>query len=450
MYICILNKNTVYCCLMRKIILSIYVCLITVSITAQLSVSPKNITKEMMTVNDTVTVIIFDSISSSTEISYIGSETNVHWYKYTDLTTPITTELYISPEDSTGYVLDVNGVKTEIWTIDYKKRMPDFKAFAAEDKPKDQCENVNLILNAEVPLLTYKALSGNKYIIPRIYKLNYQTSQWTDKWDTIPAPTQEISLPTTSVITVPAPFSDTYFILSGDQYAKELGLKYDSIIVSNKYTAVAVKCYPTSIVQTRDQTNEGDRPSNKTDVSGSAPLIMQFLSNANLPTTEFYKWEIFKEAATEPFITHNDQDINYTFNDYGTYHVKLTVSNNNCSYVDSTITITTSISAIYAPNVFTPNGDGLNDEFRVAYKSIISFEAWVYSRWGRLVYHWTDPQKGWDGNIGGRKATPGPYFYVIKALGSDFNPNSKPDTKTHLRLGEYLLKGDINLLRGTK
>ena len=97
--------------------------------------------------------------------------------------------------------------------------------------------------------------------------------------------------------------------------------------------------------------------------------------------------------------------------------------------------------------MFTPNGDGLNDEFRVAYKSIISFQAWVYNRWGRLVYTWTDPQKGWDGNISGRKAAAGPYFYVIKALGSDFDANSAPIGKTKLRLGEYLLKGDINIIR---
>jgi len=88
------------------------------------------------------------------------------------------------------------------------------------------------------------------------------------------------------------------------------------------------------------------------------------------------------------------------------------------------------------PNVFTPNGDGQNDEFRVAYKSIITFQAWVYNRWGRKVFSWSDPQKGWDGNINGKKATTGPYFYVIKATGSDGV--------------KYLKKGDINLLRGVE
>jgi len=110
----------------------------------------------------------------------------------------------------------------------------------------------------------------------------------------------------------------------------------------------------------------------------------------------------------------------------------VTVSNATCSYSDS-ITVTVSTSSIEAPNVFTPNGDGHNDEFRVAYKSIIQFDAWVYNRWGRLVYKWSDPMKGWDGNIGGKKAAAGAYFYVIKAVGADGK--------------KYKLKGDINLLR---
>ncbi|HQF11418.1 MAG TPA: gliding motility-associated C-terminal domain-containing protein, partial [Paludibacteraceae bacterium] len=56
------------------------------------------------------------------------------------------------------------------------------------------------------------------------------------------------------------------------------------------------------------------------------------------------------------------------------------------------------------------------------------------NRWGRMVYHWNDPQKGWDGTIGGKKAPVGAYFYVIKAVGADGIKYSK--------------KGDINLLRG--
>lgn len=433
---------------MKKNIILVTFCLFTLIVSAAKIYSTSGITKTDLAGIDYV--FIFNGINNSTTINYDSTATNVKWYKFNNAN-PIYSgvDAFDILDNGTGYYLEeANGHIITFWVIDYQKYLPNSSKLLINDIQNSPCENVSLSIIPRIPILYYKKFSGDSINIPGNFEITYKAlkwngTSWQDSITTVP-----VTQPTTSTITVPAPFSDTYFILSGDQYAKELGLKYDSIIVSNKYTAVAVKCYPTSIVQTRDQTNEGDRPSNKTDVSGSAPLIMQFLSNANLPTTEFYKWEIFKENATQPFISHTDQDINYTFTDYGTYHVKLTVSNAYCSYVDSTITITTSISAIYAPNVFTPNGDGLNDEFRVAYKSITSFEAWVYNRWGRQVFHWTDPQKGWDGNINGRKATPGAYFYVIKALGADFNPNSQPNKITHLRPGEYLLKGDINLLRG--
>jgi hypothetical protein len=66
------------------------------------------------------------------------------------------------------------------------------------------------------------------------------------------------------------------------------------------------------------------------------------------------------------------------------------------------------------------------------------------------VFYWNDPQKGWDGKIKGKDAAPGPYFYVIRAYGTDFDPKSERDKVTKRRIGEYILKGDINLLRGAQ
>ena len=120
--------------------------------------------------------------------------------------------------------------------------------------------------------------------------------------------------------------------------------------------------------------------------------------------------------------------------------------------------ITISESYLAVPNVFTPNGDGKNDEFRVAYRSLREFHCWVYNRWGKLVYEWTDPAKGWDGMIGGRPAAEGAYYYVIRALGTDAAKDAAYTmkavyTKKKLNadesvIGVYQMSGDINLLRG--
>ena len=122
------------------------------------------------------------------------------------------------------------------------------------------------------------------------------------------------------------------------------------------------------------------------------------------------------------------------------------------------VTVAVAESYLAVPNVFTPNGDGKNDEFRVAYRSLRDFHIWVYNRWGKLVYESTDPAKGWDGNINGRPAAEGAYFYVVRAMGTDADKNASFMMKASYNkkklnadesvLGIYQMSGDINLLRG--
>jgi gliding motility-associated-like protein len=71
------------------------------------------------------------------------------------------------------------------------------------------------------------------------------------------------------------------------------------------------------------------------------------------------------------------------------------------------------------PNVFTPNGDGINDVFLVHGKSITEFHAILFNRWGKKIFEWDNVEKGWDGKIAGADASPGVYYYVITAKGKD-------------------------------
>ena len=69
------------------------------------------------------------------------------------------------------------------------------------------------------------------------------------------------------------------------------------------------------------------------------------------------------------------------------------------------------------PNVFSPNGDGMNDTFQVTGLAITSFNMEIYNRWGQLVYHTSDPSKGWNGgldNMASDKVPEGSYFYIVK------------------------------------
>ena len=426
---------------MRKI--ALYICLTLFSfnsIFAQLTISGG---KSYTTYSGLDYLFVFNEINANL-ITYSGTVnalTYFKWYKFTNLVAPFHQGLLqndISPDDATGYRLevDVDGDGTnkliyDFWVIEYKKYLPVFNTFEAENKPNEQCNNVKLLLNANIPALTYQNPSGSTFPISRNFEVAYKTLKWeTDKWtdlDTI----VKISDPSTE-IEVPSPLKDTSFKLSGDLFATELGLDAISI-ESAPYTPVAVKCHPTTEVSIREELNEEDRPTTATQISGSAPLDILFKANANDPVANNYSWKIYNDSVE--ILTRNEKEHRYTFTQAGVFKVKLTAGNKFC--VDSAnVVITVSESELYAPNVFTPNGDGKNDEFRVAYKSIIEFQCWVFNRWGRQIFTWTNPQKGWDGTYNGKPAVPGPYFYVIKAMGSDKVPHN--------------LKGSINLLRGVK
>jgi gliding motility-associated-like protein len=93
-----------------------------------------------------------------------------------------------------------------------------------------------------------------------------------------------------------------------------------------------------------------------------------------------------------------------------TTYIVQTVTGLNCVLADTvTINLTYHLS-LYAPNAFSPNGDGVNDVFRVKGKGVAYYSMRIYNRWGRLVYQTSDMSKGWDGAL----QEVGGYTYVIE------------------------------------
>ncbi len=94
--------------------------------------------------------------------------------------------------------------------------------------------------------------------------------------------------------------------------------------------------------------------------------------------------------------------------------------------VSITVIVTIPKSSIdEIPNAFTPNDDGKNDVFKLQKGTAIKeLSGYIYSRWGKKVTEWHSvedaSEKGWDGlTKEGGKASPGVYYYVIKAVGFD-------------------------------
>lgn len=84
-------------------------------------------------------------------------------------------------------------------------------------------------------------------------------------------------------------------------------------------------------------------------------------------------------------------------------------------------------------NVFTPNGDGVNDVFRPL-TQVESYTLQIYTRWGELIHETNNPQNGWNGNLtNGNTAAVGVYYYQLNALTTDGKKVHRTGSLTLLR-----------------
>lgn len=409
--------------------------------------------KATLLTHDGDTLLVF---ASAPELKTLNSVGEVDWYRLPDTITPVQTGTdYFYPEHGEGYMVKVGAERDVFWVFDYEQLRPTISLIEAEL----DCERTMLHLEGELPKISYTRLSGKQMTYPRNCHVEYMSAAWsedTEMWvDSVAI--EELTLEQEMTVAA-SPVATDYAI--SDMLAEQLGVATDTLR-SLVYQPVALKAHPVTITTTRgkqgEMSNEVNRPYSPDDVLNmSAPLEVLF--KANGLNAEYYQWKLYKGSSL--MLTRSDAEHRYTFTDKGNYRAVVAISNSHCQLDSVEFTISISESMVVVPNVFTPNGDGTNDEFRVVYRSLKEFHCWVYNRWGHLVYEWSDPAKGWDGTIGGRPAAEGAYFYVIRALGTDADENAKytikPVYNSKLKkqdealIGVYQLSGSINLLRGGK
>lgn len=91
----------------------------------------------------------------------------------------------------------------------------------------------------------------------------------------------------------------------------------------------------------------------------------------------------------------------FSYPEVGCFTVTLTTSNDHGCVDTATLNVCVEDEfALFAPNGFSPNGDGINDVFNV--RTTVSdpkaFSLVIHDRWGRVVYTTHDPHQGWDGS----------------------------------------------------
>jgi len=118
-----------------------------------------------------------------------------------------------------------------------------------------------------------------------------------------------------------------------------------------------------------------------------------------------------------PFLSYLWQDGSTTqyFTAYkpGIYWVK--AGNGNCLTLDSVEVF--ACLDISVPNVFTPNGDGYNDDFGVEGNNITKLEIQIFNRWGQIVFETDDVNLKWDGKFNGVECSDGVYYWIISYEG---------------------------------
>ncbi|HXD92518.1 MAG TPA: gliding motility-associated C-terminal domain-containing protein, partial [Bacteroidia bacterium] len=164
-----------------------------------------------------------------------------------------------------------------------------------------------------------------------------------------------------------------------------------------------------------------------TPSSGTAPLNVALTNNSVGATG--YTWN-FGNGGTSIL-----QNPNTSYPNVGMYTVTLTATVGLCVESYSQIIIVNEPTAsIIIPNIFTPNGDGINEVFAITGAGISDFSCIIYDRWGIEMFESSSITISWDGKTKNGVAVPdGVYFYIINAKGNNLPANTYKGYVTLIR-----------------
>ena len=337
--------------------------------------------------------------------------------------------------DDLGYIFEDGNSRYYYWIVNYANHIISIKGISpAEDQ---DCSYSVLNVDGDATAITYYTINGQPKTLSRDIHINYTTETFdSDLKVYVTEEKLNVYESVGSVVSISPPaYCSTYFTLSGDRFLKE----WDKEIIVETLNPVlpfAVECHTEAI---QDSLGEEDEASNvmggdSSGLGGSAPANISFYAYTTSGVYH-YEWQMSKSQDFEiPEYRFYQQDLDYTFNEEGTYYLRFIGSNNDgsCETIGDTYTVSIGASALECPNAFSPNDDGVNDVWKVSYRSLIEFHCEIFNRNGQRIYGFDDPADGWDGTWHGKKVKPGVYYYVITATGADGQ--------------KYKKSGDINII----
>ncbi|MDE6048746.1 MAG: gliding motility-associated C-terminal domain-containing protein [Paramuribaculum sp.] len=328
-----------------------------------------------------------------------------------------------------GYIIEDAGKKYYFWITDYSASP---MTSGTLDIEESDCSSVSLLYTGSAPRLTCHSITGRALDIDREISLTFFTLDEDSENLSFSQIQQSKTLPYINQrISMPAPLCSTRFVLTGDRFLRSWGKEIQ--ISSDIMTPQAVSAIVSVSQIQRDSPNE--QKTSDTYFGGSAPVDMQFKAVIS-DAVVFTEWQIASDIEFDNIIMREQSaEWDYTFTDTGSHYIRFLCANSSgsCEWYSDTYIVAVGESRLRCPNAFSPGAtEGVNDEWRVSYRSIISFECHIFNRLGVKMATLTDPSQGWDGKYKGHLVAPGVYYYVIKALGADGK--------------KYNLSGDINIV----
>ncbi len=361
-------------------------------------------------------------------VGYTSRTTDVRWYRFSNLggayaeeMTPIRDgdrwSVSFGGED-TGYIIEDGTERHCYWIVNYANHRLDVEALTAT--PAEDCGRTLLTVDGDAEPISYYNINGRRMELSRRLRISYNTLRFDESSFVYVAEREEIELAGISGVTaITAPLCNTTFTLEGDCFleAWDEGVSVESA----SYTTTAVEAESRAENLTEKADNEqGDGDSGT--LGGSAPCTIRFeaaVTDAGI----FTEWQI---SRTEEFEilenSYRELEFEYTFTESGKTYVRFLTNNadGTCEFAGTTYEIFIGESKLDIPNAFSPQASpGVNDEWKVSYKSLVRYECHIFNRWGKCLFSSTNPAEGWDGKSGGKYVPAGVYYYVIKAKGSD-------------------------------
>lgn len=373
-----------------------------------------------------------------------GQASSVKWFRFSSagaayaeqITDGITingTESVLSQlKGNTGYIVQDGDRSLYFWVMDYTDYPLEFSGIAPADE--QDCTSTALTTSGSGAEMPYYTINGRRMTLSRDISLEYSNLEYSaeaNAYNQIPV---SASLPYLQpTIHVPAVLCPTTFTLSGDRFLREWGR--ETSIQSQTVMPHSIECQSVAAQEERNSENETGGSAGGDALGGSAPCVITF-EGAATDAAIFHEWQFSRSSEFDDLsLRISDLDFTYTFTEEGSTFVRLYCANDDasCDSYGPVYEISIGQSMLKCPNAFSPfNQDGVNDEWRVTYSSIISFSCTIFNRYGKKMVSFSNPGQGWDGKYGGKFVPAGVYYYVIEAKGADGK--------------DYKLSGDITIL----